>query len=112
MKVRKGKQAGATVVNLPQLDQGRSRDKAGKALGVSGTLVDHATKVLKNAVPEVIKAVDEGRIAVSTAAILASEPEEVQRHAAAEPKRRRSTNRSVFDQPDPPAGKKGRGKKT
>src|SRR6516165_9092736 len=50
MKVRKGKQAGATVVNLPQLDQGRSRDKAGKALGVFGTLVDHATKVLKNAV--------------------------------------------------------------
>src|SRR5262249_26906149 len=39
-------------------------------------------RVLKNAVPEVVKAVDEGRMAVSTAAILASEPEDVQRHQA------------------------------
>jgi hypothetical protein len=45
------------VVNLPQglPDHGKSRDNVGKAFGVSGKSVDHATKVLKNAVPEVIK---------------------------------------------------------
>jgi len=54
-------------VNLPEL-KGDARDHAAKAVGVSGKTVDYATKVLKTATPEVIKAVDEGRMAVSTAA--------------------------------------------
>ena len=49
--------------NLPERDKGDSRDKVGEAFGVSGRSVDHATKVLKEAVPEVVKAVDEGRMA-------------------------------------------------
>jgi len=55
------------MANLPQ---GAARDHAAKAVGVSGKTVDYATKVLKAAVPEVIKAVDEGRMAVSAAASL------------------------------------------
>lgn len=45
-QVRKGKQAGATVESLPQLDSGKARDAVGKAVGVSGKSIDHATKVL------------------------------------------------------------------
>lgn len=79
------------VENLPHLnDSGKARDQAGKMVGVSGKSVDHATKVLKHAVPEVIKAVDEGRMAVSTAAILATDPPEVQVEEATNPKRRRT----------------------
>lgn len=56
--------------NLPQSsDAGRSRDQAAKAVGVSGRTVDYATKVLEQGVPELVKAVDEGHMAVSTAAI-------------------------------------------
>ncbi len=44
-QARKGKQGGATVETLPQLETGKSRDKAGEAVGVSGKSVDHATKV-------------------------------------------------------------------
>ena len=84
-----GKRHGQGVENLPPLEPAKSRDKAGKAAGVSGKTVDHATKVLKQGVPELIKAVDEGRMAVSTAAILASESPEVQRAEATAPKRNR-----------------------
>lgn len=37
----------ALVENFPQADSGKARDKAGKAVGVSGRSVDFATKVLK-----------------------------------------------------------------
>jgi hypothetical protein len=43
------------------LPVGDARDEVGKVIVVSGKSVDHATKVLNNAVPEVIKAVDGGR---------------------------------------------------
>ena len=45
-------------VTLPEPSKGDSRDLAGKAVGVSGSYVDGATKVIEQAVPEVIKAVD------------------------------------------------------
>jgi hypothetical protein len=75
-----------SVANFPPSNTapGKARDKAGAAVGVSGKTVDHATKVLKQAIPEVVKAVDEGRMAVSTAAILSAEPPEVQREEIAD----------------------------
>jgi hypothetical protein len=82
---------GKLPVNLPEAKID-SRDAAGKAAGVSGTYVDRATKVLANAVPEVVKAVDEGRMGVTTAAILATEPPDVQRAEASHPKRNRTYN--------------------
>ena len=66
------------VANLPQ-GTARARDAAGKAFGVSGKSVDYATKVIEKGIPELAKAVDAGRMAVSTAATVASEtPEEQQ----------------------------------
>lgn len=78
------------VENLPEAGA-RARDAAGKAIGVSGKSVDHATKVLKLGIPELVAAVDEGRMAVSTAALLAHESEEVQLEGAARAKRAYST---------------------
>ncbi|MBK8191625.1 MAG: ParB N-terminal domain-containing protein [Vampirovibrionales bacterium] len=80
-------------VNLPEGSKSDARDAAGKEFGVSGKSVDHATKVLEKGVPELIEAVEEGRIAVSTAAILANEPEEVQRDKATKAKRTYTANR-------------------
>ena len=74
--------AKAVPANLPG-QSGDARDLAGKALGVGGKSVDHATKVLTKGVPELVKAVEEGRMAVSSAAVLASEPEEVQKEESA-----------------------------
>jgi len=88
-QVRKGDQAGASPANLPDLAKGDARDKAGKAFGVSGKSVDHATRVIEKGIPELAKAVDEGRMAVSTAALLATEEPEVQQKAISDPKRNR-----------------------
>lgn len=68
------------VENLPPVF-GKARDAAGKAFGVSGKSVDHAKRVIDKGIPELAKAVDSGRIAVSTAAILATEPAEEQKAA-------------------------------
>jgi len=38
--IRKGNQPGASVVNLPHLNKGKSRDKVAKQLGVSGRKYD------------------------------------------------------------------------
>lgn len=74
--------------NLPQ-GKSTARDAAGKAFGVSGKSVDHAKRVIEKGIPELAKAVDEGRMAVSTAAILATEPEEVQKSEVEKPSRNR-----------------------
>jgi ParB-like chromosome segregation protein Spo0J len=75
---QKRKPAGSVPANLPE-QKTDARDAVGKAVGVSGKTIDHATRVLDKGIPELAKAVDEGRMAVSTAAILATEPPEVQR---------------------------------
>lgn len=87
--LKKGKQV-PVVEKIPQRETGtKSRDAAGKAVGVNGKYVDHATKVLANAVPEVVKAVEDGRMNVTTAALLATESPEVQREEATKPNRNR-----------------------
>lgn len=67
-------------------DSLKARDEAGKALGVSGSLVDRARKVRTEGVAELGKAVEEGRMSVSAAAKLTDQDEEAQRQAAKEAK--------------------------
>jgi len=52
------------------LAKGKARDAARKAFGVSGKSVDHATRVIEKGIPELVKAVDQGRMAVNMAATL------------------------------------------
>ena len=68
------------VAALPQLAKPapKARDIAGAAFGVSGKTVDAAAIVIAKAAPEVIKAVESGKMKVATAARLASAPKDVQ----------------------------------
>jgi ParB-like chromosome segregation protein Spo0J len=81
--------------NCPEVIRGQSRDKAGEALGVSGKSVDRAAKVLAKAVPEIIEAVDQGKIAVDAAAKVADMPPEVQREVAKSPETARSRIKEI-----------------
>lgn len=77
--------AGETLVaNLPppQEDQGKSRDKAAALFNVSPRSVESASKVRREAVPEIVKAVERGDVSVSAAAVIAELPPEEQRAAA------------------------------
>lgn len=65
-----------------QNNAGRTRDVVGKLMGVSGQSIDRATKVLKQGEPELVKAVDDGRVTVRAAVDLIDEPAEVQKEAA------------------------------
>ncbi len=65
------------MANLPPVS--KSRDQAGKAVGVSGKSIDHAANVQKLGCPELQKMVSDGDLAVSKAAKIAKEvkcPEE------------------------------------
>lgn len=70
--------------NLPTGEAGRARDKAAELASVSPRSVAHAAKVVEKAIPELADAVRSGEVAVSTAAAIADEPEEVQRELVAE----------------------------
>lgn len=117
-KEREHSRKTGTMVNLPESSKGTARDAVGKAMGVSGRSVDYATRVIEKGVPELVKAVDEGRMAVSTAAILASELPEKQIEEVSKPGRNRSYKSLAKAQPkvipekDPdknPADRKVRG---
>lgn len=75
--------------NLPESLSGDARDAVGKVVGVGGKSIDYATKVLQNGIPELAKAVDDGRMAISTAAILSTEPPEKQLEEINRPARNR-----------------------
>lgn len=62
------------VEKLPQDNNGRSRDKAAAAVGISGKLVDAAEKVTKKGTPELQAAVVKGDVSVSRAAKIADAP--------------------------------------
>lgn len=64
--------------NLPEASKGQSRDQVGKLVGVSGKNIDYARKVREQGEPELIQAVEEGRVAISAAARIVEEPAEIQ----------------------------------
>lgn len=88
---------------LPERESGQSRDKVGDSVGVSGRYIDHATMVLNNAEPEVIQAVDEGRMSVEAASIVSVEEAEVQRQEAANPKGKNAYRKQKAEKDNGPA---------
>jgi len=60
--------------NCPEGDFGDARDQVGEQFGVSGKSVDRAAKVQKDGVPDVVQAVDAGKVSVNRAAVIASYP--------------------------------------
>lgn len=103
-RMKEGQQSGGrghkknSPENLPEsLDNGDARDKAGKAVGVSGKSVDYATKVLNTGVPELVKAVESGELAVSTAARAAAWDEEEQREFVSTAKGRPNARVAAYE---------------
>lgn len=78
--LKKGREI-PVMANLPQRENGSSRDKAGEAMGVSGKTVDAAVKVLHNSPPEIIEAVEHNEVSVSDAAAVATLPKPKQKRA-------------------------------
>ena len=75
-------------VNLPEFESGETREIAAKKAGFgSDKTYRDAKAVTEHAEPELIAAMDNGAVAISTAARLVSAPVEVQRNAAADPKK-------------------------
>jgi hypothetical protein len=66
------------VATLPPIEKQKARDVAGEKFNVSGKTVDAAAKVLKQGSKEVVKAVESGKMKVSTAARLVEAPKAVQ----------------------------------
>lgn len=77
-KTRQGKRNDLVDNCPPSSEQGKSRDKAGEAVGVSGKQVDRAVKVLTKGSKELIEACDKGEVAVSAAAKIATLPKAIQ----------------------------------
>lgn len=57
----------------------KASDDAARAVNVSPRSVENASRVIKSGAPELISAVDSGKVAVSTAAAIAEAPREQQR---------------------------------
>lgn len=66
--------ANTEVEPLPPRARGKTRDQAGAIVGVSGKLIDAGSRVIKHGSPEVIKAVESGKLPVTVAAKLSRLP--------------------------------------
>jgi hypothetical protein len=72
--------AGDPGAHLPQ---GRTRDQAAAAMGVSPRTVEAAGKVLRDGAPELIQGVESGQVSVSAGSSLAELPHDEQRDVVA-----------------------------
>jgi ParB-like chromosome segregation protein Spo0J len=84
MVAAKLREAWKTRAPLPQL--GETAEAAASLLNVGRGSVERAGKVLRDAAPELVAAVERGDIAVSTASVLSAAPVERQREVADAPK--------------------------
>jgi len=74
--------------NCPEVKSGETREIAARKAGFgSDRTYLRAKAVAHHAAPELAQAMDQGHVAISTAARLVSAPVEVQRKAAADPKK-------------------------
>jgi len=78
------------VENLPQREAGKSRDKAGARMGVSGKSVAAAEEVLTKAAPKVVQMVRSGEMTVHEASHVAKLNKRAQERIAEAPKHQRA----------------------
>lgn len=94
-----GKPKENTCGNVASSDRGpQSRDQAGKAVGVGGRTVDKAKKVQKQGVPELVKAVESGKLDVTKAAKIAELPKDVQGTILEDAKRQGWSGRQMVEE--------------
>lgn len=73
--------------NLPEGKRGQARDHAARVMNVSPRSVESAARVLREGAPELVEAVESGRVAVSAAADLAEASHAEQREVVARSER-------------------------
>ena len=78
MKIRKGNQAGASQVNLPDLEKGQVRDQLAKELGVSKMTYSNLKTINKEGTEDLKQAVRDRKIAAYKAVKIAKLPKEEQ----------------------------------
>jgi len=79
---------GELSVNLPEVPKGKTTELAAEKAGFgSDKTYRDAKTVVEKAAPELVQAMDSGKVAISTAAKLATATAEVQRQAVADPKK-------------------------
>jgi ParB family chromosome partitioning protein len=77
---RRGRPSAEKVANWPQFTEGNTRDIAAERAGFASTTdYRRAKEVVERAAPELVEAVDAGRVSVSAAATVAKLPVEDQR---------------------------------
>jgi N6-adenosine-specific RNA methylase IME4 len=81
-KRQKGGRGGVLLVEKSTQAKGKARDQAAAVVNVSGFSVTQAEKVLVAGAPELVAAVEHGKIAVSAAADLTAMPKERQKAIA------------------------------
>lgn len=69
--------------NLRQGEKAKSSEQAAQAVNVSPRSVENASKVLREGTPELVQAVEQGQVAVSTAALIAEAPAHEQKEIVA-----------------------------
>ena len=85
---RKSENQGGKNSTLIDAPEGKTRDLVAKATGFgNGKTYEQAKKVVQEAAPELVEAMDRGEASVSAAAALLSEPKEVQAKVAQEGKK-------------------------
>lgn len=75
---QKRKPAAFVPDNCPEQKSGDSRDRLGEMFGVSGKSVERARKVIDEGIPELINAVDAGKISVNKAQYISTYDKDLQ----------------------------------
>lgn len=69
--------------NFPPRETGKTADKLGESVGMSGKTYRKAAKVVETGTPELVKAMDAGDVSIDAAAALAALPADEQRETIA-----------------------------
>lgn len=81
-----GKRGGKVPVDSPEpIEEGDARDRAAKAVGVGGKLIDQAESVMRKAAPEVMALVETGAMAINEAVKVSEFSIGTQRRIASRP---------------------------
>lgn len=109
-----GEKVGSKVVDSypPPINSGKSRDKAGSLVGLSGKVLDQYAKVRESGTPSLLAMVDANEVGIHSASLVAGLPKEKQAEFTCDPKKVRDAAAKIRDSKKKPlSGSAKSGKK-